>query len=224
MPRKNLFGNRWDELLQKEISKSYFVKLLKWVKRDRNAYTVYPSQDNMFRAFQTTSFEDVKVIILGQDPYHGKGQAHGLSFSVPEGVAIPRSLKNIFNEIKSDLGFEIPESGNLESWAKQGVLLLNTILSVRENNPRSHHNMGWETFTDEVIQTLSDKRDHLIFILWGNDAKNKISLINPQKHLILSAAHPSPFSAARGFFGCKHFSQANVWLKEHGLSEIDWHL
>jgi uracil-DNA glycosylase len=224
MPRKNLFGNRWDEVLQKEISKSYFVKLLKWVKKDRSAYTVYPSEDNMFRAFQATSFEDVKVVILGQDPYHGKGQAHGLSFSVPDGVAIPRSLKNIFKEIKSDLGFEIPESGNLEGWAKQGVLLLNTILTVRENNPRSHHNMGWETFTDEVVQTLSDKREHLIFILWGNDAKNKMSLINPQKHLILSAAHPSPFSAARGFFGCKHFSQANVWLKEHGLSEIDWHL
>ncbi len=164
----------------------------------------------------------VKVVILGQDPYHGVGQAHGLSFSVPEGVVMPPSLQNIYKEITSDIGKMMPKSGNLESWAKQGVLLLNATLTVRAHMAGSHQGKGWEVFTDAVIQTLSDKKEHLVFLLWGNYARKKSALIDPGKHLVLEAAHPSPFSANSGFFGCKHFSQSNAYLKKHKMEEIKW--
>lgn len=183
---------------------------------------IYPKSENVFKAFELCHFDDLKVVILGQDPYHGEGQAHGLAFSVPEGIDVPPSLKNIFKEIADDLKLPVPENGNLERWAKQGVLLLNSVLTVNKNQAGSHRNMGWEKITDRIIKTISDEKKSVVFMLWGNYAKEKEQLINKEKHMILTAAHPSPLSAYKGFFGCQHFSKANAYLEAKGIARIDW--
>ena len=212
----------WKEQLADEFSQPYFKTLTDFVRTEYQTATVYPAPANIFNAFTHTPFETVRVVLLGQDPYHGPGQAHGLCFSVPEGVRQPPSLQNIFKEIKSDVGTAIPASGNLERWADQGVFLLNATLTVRASQAGSHQNKGWETFTDAVIKKLSDEKQHLVFLLWGNYARQKAALIDRSKHLILEAPHPSPFSAHSGFFGCKHFSQTNTYLVEHGFPPIQW--
>ena len=212
----------WKAVLVDEFEKNYFKALSETVREKYLATTVFPPPKLVFNAFAHCTFAAVKVVILGQDPYHGPGQAHGLSFSVPDGVRPPPSLQNIYKEIKSDLGIEIPESGNLERWADQGVLLLNATLTVEKGNAGSHQGLGWEQFTDAVIQKISDEKEHVVFMLWGKYAQEKGSTIDWEKHLILEAPHPSPFSADRGFFGCKHFSQANVYLEEHNLKPIQW--
>ena len=219
---KPVIEESWRNILENQFTSDYFLNLKKFLIEEKKQQIIYPPGSLMFSAFNLTPFNKVKVIILGQDPYHGTKQAHGLCFSVPVGVKNPPSLKNIFKELCEDLGIEPSESGNLESWAKQGVLLLNATLSVRANQAGSHQNKGWETFTDSVISTLSEKKSGLIFILWGNYAKAKEKLIDTDKHYILKAAHPSPFSAYSGFFGCKHFSKTNEILKNSGLPEIDW--
>lgn len=211
----------WLKLLETEFNKPYFADLKAFLVEERNQYRIYPSGPNMFAAFNLTPLDKVKVVILGQDPYHGPGQANGLCFSVNDGVRFPPSLANIFKELKEDLGCEIPESGNLEKWAKQGVFLLNATLSVRENTAGSHQNKGWEAFTDAVIKAISDNKENIVFLLWGNYAKAKTPLIDSQKHYILTAAHPSPL--ARGaFFGCKHFSKTNAFLQEKKIEPINW--
>jgi uracil-DNA glycosylase len=211
----------WKERLLPEFQKDTFTQLKNLLVEERKQFQIYPSGNLIFSAFNFTPFEDVKVVILGQDPYHGPGQANGFCFSVNDGVRMPPSLVNIFKEVKADCGCDIPMSGNLEGWAKQGVFLLNATLTVRANTAGSHQNKGWEQFTDAVIKLLSEEREGLVFLLWGNYAKAKVPLINAQKHLVLEAAHPSPL--ARGaFFGCKHFSKANAYLKAHGKQEINW--
>ena len=212
----------WKEALRTEFEKEYFKELTHFVRGEYLSAKVFPPPKFIFNAFELTPFEAVKVVILGQDPYHGDGQAHGLCFSVPESIAMPPSLQNIYKEIVNDIGGGVPKNGNLESWAKQGVLLLNATLTVRARTAGSHQGKGWEIFTDAVIRTLSDKKEHLVFLLWGNYARKKNELINLEKHLILEAAHPSPFSAQNGFFGCKHFSQANAYLCALGKGEIKW--
>lgn len=212
----------WKEALQNEFAKEYFKELTNKVREAYLAGVVYPPPKLVFNAFELCPFEKVKVVILGQDPYHGPGQAHGLSFSVPDGVQTPPSLQNIYKEIKSDLGKDIPKSGNLERWAKQGVLLLNASLTVLPSQPNSHQTLGWEKFTDAVIEAVSTNKEHVVFMLWGSFARSKAKLIDKNKHLILEAPHPSPLSAHRGFFGCQHFSQANTYLKEHSIQTIDW--
>lgn len=213
----------WKEKLQGEFEKPYFQQLTDFIKDDIKQHKIYPPGKLIFNAFEKCSFDDTKVVIIGQDPYHGEGQAHGLCFSVNEGVAVPPSLVNIFKEIQSDLGKPVPRSGNLERWASQGVLLLNATLTVRANTPGSHQKRGWEEFTDEVIKILADEKQHLVFMLWGKYAQDKGRHISRQKHLVLTAKHPSPMSAnGGGWFGCKHFSQANAYLRAHGLPEIDW--
>lgn len=215
----------WKAVLNSEFDKPYFIEIKKYLMTDKkNGITIFPPGPLIFNAFNTTPFNDVKVVILGQDPYHGKGQAHGLSFSVREDVKAPPSLKNIFKEIQSDINIEPPNHGNLTTWAKQGVFLLNAMLTVRASQPASHQKIGWQNFTNAVIKTLSDNRDHLVFMLWGKFAQNKSELIDNNKHLVLTAAHPSPFSAHNGYFGCKHFSKANAYLKKKGKSEINWNL
>ena len=213
----------WLKAINEEFTKPYFTKLNSFLEDERDKYTVYPPINRLFAAFDCTPFDEVKVVILGQDPYHGEGQANGLCFSVADGIRIPPSLSNIFKELKTDVGCEMPKSGNLESWANQGVFLLNATLTVRANTAGSHQNKGWELFTDSVIKTLSDKKENLVFLLWGNYAKAKTVLIDANKHLVLTAAHPSPL--ARGaFFGSKHFSKTNDYLKSKGIQEVDWHL
>ncbi|MEN9922093.1 MAG: uracil-DNA glycosylase, family 1 [Candidatus Parcubacteria bacterium] len=212
----------WDLLLCDEFKKPYFQALLLTIQKLYLTNIVYPSPQNVFNAFILSSFENTKVVILGQDPYHGAGQAQGLAFSVPDNVKIPPSLKNIYQEMQTDLGIAIPQSGNLEHWAKQGVLLLNTTLTVEKGNPNSHHGLGWETFTDVVIKTISDRREHVVFLLWGNAARSKAVLIDKTKHLVLEAPHPSPFSARSGFFGCNHFSKTNHYLEMHHVHPIVW--
>lgn len=212
----------WFNLLHEEFSKEYFKNLVNFVKEEKSRYKIYPPGSLIFNAFNTTPVDKVKVVILGQDPYHGEGQAHGLCFSVPPGIKPPPSLLNIFKELNSDLGIAFPKHGTLTSWAEQGVLLLNATLTVRANSPGSHQNKGWETFTDSVIKILNDTKTNLVFILWGNYAKAKQSLINSENHLILTAAHPSPFSANSGFFGCKHFSKTNEYLIKIGEKPINW--
>jgi len=214
----------WSKKLDGQLRAEYFSGLWKFLETEKKSYTVYPVEEQIFAAFNAVAFEKVKVIILGQDPYHGPGQANGLSFSVNKGIKIPPSLKNIFKEIKSDVGGAMPEHGDLTGWSHQGVFLLNATLTVREKQPRSHQNKGWEIFTDHVIKTLSDKREGLIFLLWGRYAGMKENIIDASRHYILKAAHPSPFSAHRGFFGCKHFSKTNEILKRLGRSTIDWSL
>jgi len=212
----------WREVLQDEFNAPYFEALTAFLREEKKNHVVYPPGSLIFNAFNQTPFNRVKVVILGQDPYHGPGQAHGLCFSVPEGIPLPPSLQNIFKEIEADLGTPVTRRSNLEHWAKQGVLLLNAILTVRANEPTSHQNKGWETFTDAVIRNLSDRRKNLIFLLWGNYAQSKEKLIDSSRHYILKAAHPSPLSAFRGFFGCRHFSKVNEILKAQGLNGIDW--
>jgi uracil-DNA glycosylase len=212
----------WKEALAGEFAQAYFADLTKFVKNEYSNKTVYPAPKNIFSAFFACPFNQVKVVILGQDPYHGEGQANGLCFAVPEGVDLPPSLKNIFKEIESDLGVKPMQSGDLARWARQGVLLLNATLTVRANSAGSHQNKGWEHFTDAVIKTLSKKREGIVFLLWGNYARKKGAQIDREKHLVLESAHPSPLSAYAGFFGNKHFSKTNEYLKSKNKKTIDW--
>ena len=212
----------WKKALADEFNKPYFEQLTAFVKSEYAAGTVYPEGKNIFNAFNLCPLPNVKVVIIGQDPYHEPRQAHGLCFSVQDGVEFPPSLQNIFKEIESDLGTPVPQSGNLERWARQGVFLLNSILTVRAHQAASHANKGWETFTDEVIKQISDKTENVVFMLWGNYAKVKGKVIDTKKHLILNTVHPSPLSVYRGFFGCKHFSRANEYLTAHGKTPINW--
>jgi uracil-DNA glycosylase len=214
----------WKEVLGDEFKSEYFFKLKEFLTNEKQANIIYPPGTKIFAAFDFTPFEEVKVVILGQDPYHGPGQAHGLCFSVPPRIAKPPSLVNIFKELVSDLGIPLPNHGNLEKWAKQGVLLLNATLTVRANQAGSHQNKGWETFTDAAIKMLSDRREGIVFILWGNYAQAKQSLIDNKRHHILKSVHPSPLSASRGFFGCHHFSETNRILEMQGKMGIDWAL
>lgn len=213
----------WLEVLRPQFEDAYFERLKTFLIEERQHYTCYPKGSDIFAAFDHTPFDKVKVVILGQDPYHEPGQAHGLCFSVPQGIAVPPSLRNIIQEINADLGTEIStNSGNLIGWADQGVLLLNATLTVRAHQAGSHQNKGWETFTDAAIQALSDKRSGIVFLLWGSYAIAKSKLIDKNKHSVLTAPHPSPLSAYRGFFGCRHFSQTNLLLSQQGLEPIDW--
>ncbi|MDP2385001.1 MAG: uracil-DNA glycosylase [Bacteroidota bacterium] len=211
----------WLSVLKEEFEKPYFKQLKSFLVQEKQAARIFPPGNQIFAAFNYTPFNDLKVVIIGQDPYHGLGQANGLCFSVADGVRKPPSLVNIFKEIQDDLGISVPESGNLENWAKQGVLLLNATLTVREAQAGSHQNKGWEQFTDTVIKTISDKKEGVIFLLWGNFAKAKEALIDTTKHIVLSAPHPSPL-ARGGFFGCKHFSKTNEFLEKQGKTPIDW--
>ena len=212
----------WKKQLWDEFQTNYFRALKEFLVTETTLHTVYPPGRQIFNAFTHTPFEKVKAVILGQDPYHGKGQAHGLCFSVPEGIPPPPSLVNIFKELNADLGIPVPPHGSLVKWAKQGVLLLNATLTVRANQAGSHQNRGWENFTNAVIKKISSQKEGVVFILWGKYAKVKEALIDSQKHLVLKAAHPSPFSAHSGFFGCKHFSKTNDYLQLQGISPIDW--
>ena len=212
----------WNLQLANEFQQAYFQQLQSFLLSEKKNHIIYPQENQIFAAFKHTSFSDVKVVILGQDPYHGVGQANGLCFSVADGVKKPPSLVNIFKEIYQDLGHDIPESGNLENWAQQGVLLLNATLTVRAKNPGSHQKKGWEKFTDACIQKLSSQRENLIFLLWGRYAQNKVALIDRSKHHILTASHPSPFSAHYGFFGCGHFSKTNELLQQMNKPTIQW--
>ena len=213
----------WKKILGDEFKKPYFIQLSRIV---REAYlgktAVFPPPKTVFNAFQFCPFDEVRVVILGQDPYHGEGQAHGLCFSVQTGVRVPPSLQNIYKEIKDDIGVDIPDGGSLERWAKQGVLLLNSVLTVEAGKPASHKGIGWEEFTDAVIQKLSEEKEHLVFLLWGKYAQDKGAHIDTSKHMILKAPHPSPFSAHTGFLGCKHFSQTNAYLQQNNLKEVEW--
>ncbi len=215
----------WMKYLAPEFELPYMQQLKQFlVQQEQMGKIICPAPENIFNAFNSTPFDKVAVVILGQDPYHGPGQAQGLCFSVPDGVVIPPSLKNIFKEIKSDLGLPIPNHGSLQSWANQGVLLLNATLTVEQGKPGSHQRQGWERFTDTTIKLVSDECDGVVFMLWGNYAQKKIELIDTGKHCVLLAAHPSPLSAHRGFFGCKHFSKANDYLRSHAKSPIDWRI
>lgn len=212
----------WKTVLQEEFDKNYFHQLTDFVKNEYKSTTVYPPPKYIFRAFELTPFDQVKVVILGQDPYHGTGQAVGLSFAVPEEIQLPPSLVNIYKELEHDMGRPVQKTGNLERWAKQGVLLLNATLTVRAHQAGSHQNKGWEQFTDAVIKVISDKKDHVVFILWGNYAQKKGQVINTQKHLVIKSAHPSPLSAYNGFFGSAPFSQCNTYLMLNGEEPIEW--
>jgi uracil-DNA glycosylase len=214
----------WYEVLEDEFTKDYFINLKSFLVDDMKSHTIYPPSKLIFNAFDSTPFNKVKVVILGQDPYHGEGQAHGLSFSVPEGINKPPSLRNILGELRDDLGIPVSNNGCLQSWANQGVLLLNATLTVRKDAAGSHQGKGWEIFTDRVISLLSEKREKLVFMLWGNYARNKKKLIDSNKHLILEASHPSPLSSYRGFFGCRHFSKTNNYLRANNIEEISWQI
>jgi uracil-DNA glycosylase len=214
----------WLEVLRPEFDKPYFNELKSFLLEEKKMYQVYPPGNRIFAAFDHTPFSKVKVVILGQDPYHGDGQAHGLCFSVPDGIALPPSLQNIYKELNTDLGIPVARSGNLEKWADQGVLLLNATLTVRANQAGSHQRHGWENFTDEVIRQLSARHTGLVFILWGSYAQAKEAMIDTSKHFVLKAVHPSPLSVYRGFFGCRHFSKTNELLSKAGKEPIDWNL
>jgi uracil-DNA glycosylase len=215
----------WKNVLKHEFSKPYFLQVVAYLKTEKaTGAVVYPPGSLIFNAFNTTPFDKVKVVILGQDPYHGPGQAHGLSFSVPEGVPPPPSLVNIYKELNKDMGMPIPKTGNLTPWAEQGVFLLNAMLTVRANEPASHQKIGWMDFTDAVIRKISDEKEGVIFLLWGKFAQEKQVLIDETKHHVLKAAHPSPFSADKGFFGCKHFSKTNELLQKQNKTPIDWNI
>ncbi len=222
MPADVKIAASWKQKLQQEFEKPYFVQLTDFVRKEYAQHTVYPPAREIFRAFDCCDFDQLKVVVLGQDPYHGAGQANGLCFSVRHGVRMPPSLVNIFKEIQADLGKPAPPNGDLERWARQGVLLLNATLTVREATAGSHQNKGWEEFTDAVIREISTTKQHVVFILWGAYAQKKGEIIDRAKHLVLASAHPSPFSADRGFFGNKHFSKTNAYLQQHGLTPIDW--
>lgn len=212
----------WSAVLQQEFDQEYFEKLTQFVKDEYKATTVYPAGKNIFRAFELCPFDQVKVVILGQDPYHGPNQANGLCFSVNDGIPLPPSLQNIYKEIATDLSVKAPTTGNLDNWSRQGVLLLNATLTVRANLAGSHQKKGWEIFTDAVIKTIADQKDNIVFLLWGKYAQEKGKVIDSNKHLILKSAHPSPLSAYNGFFGCRHFSKTNDYLKSIGITPIEW--
>ena len=217
-------GNSWDGILAEEFTSEYYQNLREFLKREYRSHKVYPDMYDIFNALKTTDYEEAKVVILGQDPYHEPGQAHGMAFSVKPGIEQPPSLRNIFKELHDDLGLAIPprDNGYLLPWAKQGVLLLNTCLTVREHQANSHRGKGWEIFTDHVIEKLNQLDQPIVFLLWGNNARAKMSLLNNPRHLVLTAAHPSPLSAYNGFFGCRHFSRTNEFLEKNGVKPIDW--
>jgi len=217
-----MIGNDWDIVLKDEFDKEYFKNLMFYIDEIYSKKEIFPSYDKIFSAFKLTNYKDVKVVILGQDPYHGIGEANGLAFSVNDNIKLPPSLKNIYKELYDDLGINASCRGNLESWAREGVLLINSVLTVEKDKPASHRNIGWETFTDNVIKILNEKEDNIVFILWGNFAKSKKNLITNKKHCIIESPHPSPFSARNGFFGSKPFSKTNKFLKDNNLKEIDW--
>ncbi len=214
--------NEWDEFLKEEFSSQEYLKLREFLKQEYSNYTIYPSMYNIFNSMKFTPLSDVKVVLLGQDPYHNEGQAMGLSFSVPKGIEVPPSLKNIYKEIQSELGVPPKDNGDLTGWAKQGVLLLNAVLTVRAHQANSHKGKGWEAFTDSIIKKISDTKEHVVFLLWGGNARSKKPLIDKSKHLILECAHPSPLSAYNGFFGSGHFIKTNEYLKKHNIEPIDW--
>ena len=216
-----MIGNDWDIILKEEYEKEYFLKIKDVVRNEYNNKVIFPPADRVFYAFRETSYKDTRVVILGQDPYHGVGEANGLCFSVNRGIKMPPSLKNIYKELKDDLGIDRIDT-DLSDWAKSGVLLLNSVLTVEKDKPASHKMVGWEEFTDNVIKKLNEKDEPIVFILWGNFAKGKIKYITNPKHLVLSSAHPSPFSVRQGFFGSKPFSKANDFLKKHNIKEIEW--
>ena len=217
-------GNDWDEILKEEFQKDYYLKLREFLKVEYRSYKIHPDMYDIFNALKWTSYADTKVVILGQDPYHEENQAHGLAFSVKKGVKIPPSLLNMYKELQNELGCYIPNNGYLEKWARQGVLLLNSSLTVRDGAANSHRNKGWEIFTNHVVECLNKREDPVIFLLWGNNAKEKMSVITNPLHKILTTVHPSPLSASRGFFGCNHFITANRLLEEMGKSPIDWQI
>lgn len=217
-------GNEWDTLLAEEFKKDYYLRLREFLKVEYGTRRIYPPMNDIFNALRYTSYSDVKAVILGQDPYHGAGQAHGLCFSVKRGVQPPPSLQNIFKELNTDLGIAPPAHGELTSWAKSGVLLLNTALTVREGQANSHRGQGWEILTDRVIELLNERETPIVFILWGGNARAKAKLITNRRHLVLQCAHPSPLSAYNGFFGCRHFSKANAFLTANGIAPVDWDL
>ena len=218
-------NDSWKAPLKEEFEQPYFEQIVGFLKKEKQAgKVIYPPGNLIFNAFEHTPFDKVKVVILGQDPYHNPGQAQGLCFSVPRGVPAPPSLVNIYKEIKEDLGLPVPDHGNLEAWADRGVLLINAALTVEAHKANSHSNIGWHHFTDAVIRKVSEEKKHVVFLLWGRFAQGKETLIDTSKHLVLKAAHPSPLSAYNGFFGCKHFSKTNAWLQEQGLKPIDWSL
>ena len=217
-------GNDWDKLLKEEFNKPYYLALRQFLIEEYRTQVIYPPKEDLFNALKATSYQDTKVVILGQDPYHGLGQAHGMAFSVNPGIAIPPSLRNIYKELQDSLGCSIPDNGYLMPWAKQGVLLINTVRTVRAGQPQSHQNKGWEILTDEIIKLLNQKDETVIFLLWGSPAKKKMNLITNPKHVVLTAVHPSPLSAHRGFFGCNHFKQVNEILERQGRETIDWQI
>lgn len=218
------FNNSWDEYLADEFEKSYYKSLREFLKQEYSTETIYPDMHDIFNALRVTPYDKVKVVILGQDPYHGAGQAHGMAFSVQPGIKTPPSLLNIYKELQQSMGCYIPNNGYLMKWAEQGVLLLNTVLTVRAGKPQSHKGKGWETFTDRIITLLNERHDPVIFVLWGAPAKKKASLITAPQHKILTAAHPSPLSAYNGFFGCNHFNQINEYLEQMGKTPIDFQI
>lgn len=217
-------ATKWNTLLQEELEKPYFLALVEYLTEEQNSYQIFPKYENIFKALELTDYDDVKAVIIGQDPYHQINQSHGLCFSVEEGIKFPPSLKNIFKELQDDLQIALPKSGNLEKWAKSGVLLLNTILTVRENEPNSHQGKGWEIFTNQIITLLNKREQPIVFILWGNYAKSKKKLITNQNHFIIEGVHPSPLSAYQGFFGKKYFSRCNQFLIDNKIEPIDWDL
>lgn len=219
-----ILKNDWANFLNDEFKKEYYLKLREFLKREYATRTIYPDMYDIYNALHYTSYENTKVVILGQDPYHGPNQAHGLSFSVQKGVAIPPSLQNIYRELQDDLGFAPPSHGYLKKWADEGVLLLNTVLTVRERQPASHRGQGWEQFTDKVIQTVNEKTEPVVFILWGRHAQAKEALLTNDRHLVIKSPHPSPFSANRGFFGSRPFSRANAFLQANGRTPVDWEI
>lgn len=217
-------GNDWDQLLKDEFEKDYYQQLRRFLAYEYKHHKIHPDMYDIFNALKYTSYQDVRVVLLGQDPYHGPNQAHGLCFSVKKGVMPPPSLKNIFKELQDDVGCTIPSHGELVKWAKEGVLMLNTVLTVREGHANSHANKGWEILTDRIISLLNDRSEPIVFLLWGRNAQNKSAMITNSHHLILKCAHPSPLSAYNGFFGCRHFSKTNQFLKQHGYAPIDWQI
>lgn len=220
----NLVGNHWDKVLDHEYHEEYFKKIIAFINQAYKEREIFPPKSRILRALSLTDYDDVRVVILGQDPYHGVGEANGLAFAVSDGVKIPPSLRNIYKELYNDLGIEPASVGNLECWAKEGVLLLNAVLTVEKDKPASHKFLGWENFTDAIIKSLNDKDTSVVFILWGNFARSKKSLITNPKHYVIESTHPSPFSANYGFFGSKPFSKTNSFLKKNHLKEIDWHV
>jgi uracil-DNA glycosylase len=221
----NIFSslnNSWKNILSDELKKEYIHNLNTFLQKEYKQYTIYPYKENLFTAFNLTQFDDIRVVIIAQDPYHNKNQANGLAFSVNNNIAIPKSLINIYKELKNDLGIKPPINGNLDKWAKQGVFLINTVLSVREKEPNSYKNKGWEIFTNNIIQTISNKKENIVFILWGKNAQEKANIINAKKHYIISSPHPSPLSAYRGFFGSKPFSKINNFLSSKKIKTINW--